>query len=79
MSSKAPVTISSGNYIYSHCLHVSVFKLAGVEDWRDKVVYLCADVASMNLGKDNGVGAKLCREVKYLIAFQWSRTASNSA
>ena len=45
-----------------------MFKLAGVEDWRDKIVYLCADGASVNLGKDNGVAAKLRREVDYLIA-----------
>ena len=29
------------------------------EDWRDKIVYLCADGASVNLGKDNGVGMKI--------------------
>ena len=49
------------------CLRVSVFKMAGVEDWRNKIVYLCADGASVNLGKDNGVAAKLRREVDYLI------------
>ena len=49
----------SGNYIYAHCLRVSVFKLAGVEDWRDKIVYLCADGLIVNLGKDNGVGIKI--------------------
>ena len=36
-----------------------------------KIVYLCADGASVNLGKDNGVAAKLRREVDYLIACHW--------
>ena len=29
------------------------------KDWRDKIVYLCADGLSVNLGKDNGVGIKI--------------------
>ena len=61
----------SGNYINAHCLCVSVVKLAGVKDWRNKIVYLCADGASVNLGRDNGVAAKLRREVDYLIACHW--------
>ena len=54
-----PRIFGSGNYIYAHCLHVSVFKLAGVEDWHNKIVYLFTDGASINLGKDNGVATKL--------------------
>ena len=45
-----------------------VFKLAGLEEWRKKVVFLCADGASVNMGKKNGVAAKLKTSLDYIIA-----------
>ena len=51
------------NYIisklHSPAIYVSVLKLAGLEKWRKKVVFLCADGASVNMGKKNGIAAKL--------------------
>ncbi|KAJ8368732.1 hypothetical protein SKAU_G00087600 [Synaphobranchus kaupii] len=32
---------------------------SGLENWRDCVVFLCADGAAVNMGKKNGVAAKL--------------------
>ena len=49
-------------------MHLSVFKLAGVADWRAKVVFLCADGAAVNMGRVNGVAAKLRTEVGHLVA-----------
>ncbi|XP_078810615.1 zinc finger protein 862-like [Oryzias latipes] len=46
----------------------TVFKEAGIPDWREKIVFLAADGASVNMGKKNGVAAKLRREVEYLLA-----------
>ena len=63
------------NYIYyiisklhTTPIYVSVFKNAGLEKWRKKVVLLCTDGASVNTGKKNGVAAKLKTSLDYIIA-----------
>ena len=38
---------------------IPVFKQAGIDEWRDKMVFLCCDGAAVNVGRKNGVAAKL--------------------
>ncbi|KAJ8333912.1 hypothetical protein SKAU_G00412310 [Synaphobranchus kaupii] len=46
----------------------SVFQQAGLENWRDCVVFLCADGAAVNMGRKNGVAAKLKENIEHLLA-----------
>ncbi|KAJ4929799.1 hypothetical protein JOQ06_018820, partial [Pogonophryne albipinna] len=46
----------------------TVFEKAGLDNWKEKVVFLCADGAAVNLGKRNGVAAKLKEEIGHLLA-----------
>lgn len=45
------------------------FEGAGILEWKDKLVGIGADGASVNLGKKGGVAALLRRDVPYLIDF----------
>ena len=54
--------------LHSTPIYVSVLKNAGLEKWRKMVVFLCADGASVNMGKKNGVAAKLKTSLDYIIA-----------
>ena len=51
---------------------IPVFKRAGIEEWRDKTVFLCCDGAAVNVGRKNGVAAKLRVDVGHLVAVHWS-------
>lgn len=46
----------------------AVFEKAGLDNWKEKVVFLCADGAAVNLGKRSGVAAKLKEESGHLLA-----------
>lgn len=39
-----------------------MFEKAGLDKWTEKLVFFCADSASVNMGKLNGVAAKLKKE-----------------
>lgn len=45
-----------------------MFEKAGLEKWKEKVVFLCADGAAVNMGKKTGVAAKLKEEVGHLLS-----------
>ena len=45
-----------------------MFKRAGIDEWRDKTVFLCCDGAAVNVGRKNGVAAKLRDDVGHLVA-----------
>ena len=47
---------------------IPVFKQAGIEEWRDKAVFLTGDSAAVNHGKKNGVAAKLKSDVGHLVS-----------
>lgn len=49
-------------------ISISVFRRAEINDWRDKLVFLCADGAAVNIGRKNGVAAKLKQEIGYLLS-----------
>ena len=44
-----------------------MFQLAGITDWQEKLVFLCADGAAVNMGRKNGVAAKLRANVGHLV------------
>ncbi|KAM3871389.1 LOW QUALITY PROTEIN: apoptosis-stimulating of p53 protein 1-like [Diretmus argenteus] len=46
----------------------SVFEKAGLEKWKEKMVFFCADGAAVNMGRKNGVAAKLKEEMGHLIS-----------
>ncbi|KAK1907004.1 Zinc finger protein 862 [Dissostichus eleginoides] len=46
----------------------TVFEKAGLDNWKEKVVFFCADGAAVNMGKRNGVAAKLKEEIGHLLA-----------
>ena len=56
------------NYILVNVTFIPVFKRAGIEEWRDEAVFLCCDGAAVNLGKKNGVAAKLKDDVGHLVS-----------
>ena len=45
-----------------------MFEKAGQENWEEKLVFFCADGASVNMGIRNGVAAKLKEEVGHLLS-----------
>lgn len=45
-----------------------MFEKAGLEKWKEKVVFFCADGAAVNMGKKTGVAAKLKEEIGHLLS-----------
>ncbi|XP_036928236.1 zinc finger protein 862-like isoform X2 [Acanthopagrus latus] len=46
----------------------SVFEKAGLEKWKEKVVFFCADGAAVNMGEKTGVAANLKEEIGHLLS-----------
>lgn len=40
-----------------------MFEKAGLEKWKEKLVFFCTDGVAVNMGKKTGVAAKLKEEI----------------